>query len=55
MPSISAQFKIFAAIDFNDITNSKLQLQVLKNKAWRPLFELTAKDFINRKKKRKSK
>ncbi|HEX2558395.1 MAG TPA: hypothetical protein VHK86_08760 [Nitrososphaera sp.] len=55
MPSISAQIKIDASIDFNDLLKSKLQLLVLKDKKWRPLFQFTAKDFINIKKKGKRK
>lgn len=55
MPSISAQIKIDASVDFENLSNSKFQLLVLKNKKWQVLFQFTAKDFINIKKKGKRK
>jgi len=46
MTAISAQFKVYASIDMKHLMKSKVQLQVLHSKGWRPLFEFTAQDIM---------
>ena len=46
MKAISAQFKVHASFDWNNLVKSKVQLQVLHAKGWRPLFEFTGQDMM---------
>ena len=42
----SIQFKGLVVFDKHDFGKSKLQLQMLRGKDWRPVFEITAQDMM---------
>lgn len=46
MTTITTQFKIHASFNIKQLMRSKVGIQVLHVKGWRPLFEFTAEDMM---------
>lgn len=55
MTAVSAHFKLYAKFDWNNITKSKVQLQVKHVNGWRPVFEFTIEDMMKKQIKRRKK